>query len=225
MSILPSPQGQNPKLPSIPQNVQQILNVLGIPALKKKIDPQKSSEVTKNLMVRQNIGGFFFDAVFKVDHENILEITQHPVQTGANITDHSFMQPKTLIFDIGMSDANAEIVSGQYDATVSKSVSAYETLKYLQESRIPVSIFTRLGSYKNMLIKQISVSDDLKTAFGLRATVHLQQIIVVDVATVKVSSRPQTTGASDKGPQQPVPIPKKRVSILEQIRRGTQASG
>jgi hypothetical protein len=168
------------------------------------------TELSQLILVKTNIAGFFFDAVIREDHTSSLKITSHPVQTGANITDHSFVEPKMLTMEIAMSDAVDDMYGQQFISYVapgnasaypSKSKSAYHLLLNLQESRIPVSILTRLAQYDNMLIETISVPDDSKTLYGLRCTVTLKEIFVVEVAKTRVSARPHDTDFTDRGNQ------------------------
>lgn len=35
-----------------------------------------------------SLGKFIFDAYFNISHESNLTITEHPIQSGANISDH-----------------------------------------------------------------------------------------------------------------------------------------
>ncbi len=157
------------------------------------------------VLVKTNIGGFFFDAVLNEQHDSELTITQHPVQTGANIADHSFLNPSTLTMEIGMSDAMATMLEGQFTEYYTKSVSAYEKLRELQALRLPVSVHTRLYHYDNMLVQNITAPDSYRTQYGLRCTVTLQEIFVVNVATGTVSTRnwasSRTTNRGEVQPQ------------------------
>lgn len=151
------------------------------------------------LMVKTNIDGYFFDAVFSVDTEHSLTVTQHPVQTGANISDHAFVNPIRMTMQIGVSDAMAYRVGANYGSDGgTKSVQAYRLLCKLQELRIPMQVVTRLNTYQNMLIESIDVSDDVSTLCALKATVNLVQVLVVNVGTEKVSARAWTSGAQEK---------------------------
>lgn len=150
--------------------------------------------------VKTNIGGLYFDAVLKVDHTSKLTLTQHPVETGANITDHSYVNPNELSLEIGMSDA----AIGGSDGN---SVSVYQALRKLQEDRKPLTVVTRLKTYRNMMIESIASPDDYTTMYGLRASVFLREIIVVSTQTVKVSPRKggdtQKVGQTNAGSKQP----------------------
>jgi hypothetical protein len=157
------------------------------------------SDLSQLVLVKTNIGGFFFDAIIRTEHTSTLKITSHPVQNGANITDHSIVEPAVVVMEIGMSDAMDSMVPNQFTERYTKSVSAYQVLLDLQASRIPVSVTTRLQLYKNMLIEEISVPDDVKTLNGLRCTVTLKEVFVVEVARTKVSARPHAMNDVDRG--------------------------
>ena len=176
--------------------------------------------VQQVLMVKTNIGGYFFDAVFSVDTEHSLTVTQHPVQTGANISDHAFVNPIRMTMQIGVSDAMAYRVGADYGGDGgTKSVQAYRLLCKLQELRIPMQVVTRLNTYQNMLIESIDVSDDVSTLCALKATINLVQVLVVNVGTEKVSARQWTTGAQRKS--QEVQPKGDNSTILRKVEKGT----
>lgn len=171
------------------------------------------------LMVKTNIGGYFFDAIFSVDTEHSLTITQHPVQTGANISDHAFVNPIRISMQVGVSDAMAYRAGADYGADGStKSVQAYRLLCKLQELRMPMNVVTRLNTYKNMLIESIEVNDDVSTLCALKATVNLVQVLVVNVGTEKVSARQWTT---DSQKQAQEIQPKDNRTIARKMEDGT----
>lgn len=151
------------------------------------------------IYVKTNIAGYFFDAFMDTEHNSEMKITTHPVQQGANVADHAYLEPKTLTMRIKMSDAVESIVSSQFTKAYTKSVSAYRVLLELQASRIPFRVHTRLQAYDNMLIKSIVAPDDVNTIYGLECTVTMQELLVAQVQTVKVSKRMQTTSSTDNG--------------------------
>lgn len=202
-------------IPGLPTaGVGQLLKLsqMGVPAV---LTEALFKQFANLCYVKTSIGGFFFDAVFRTNHESHLRITSHPVQGGANISDHCFMEPARITMEIGMSDANPSVVFGQFlGGSGSKSQAAFDELRKMQSSRQPVDVYTRLASYTNMLIEGLSFPDDVKSYTGLRASVTLQQIVVVDVPIVKVSARPAATGATAGGT--PVPI-KPNTTLLRDI--------
>jgi hypothetical protein len=166
--------------------------------------PSTNPDLQQLIYVKTNVGGWFFDAFMRVDHTSKLRITENPVETGAAIADHSFMQPQELSMEILMSDAATSVVAGQFTGGWSRSVTGYQVLRELQRMRIPVNILTRLGLYQNMLIESISAPDDYKTLYGLRVSVIFREVIIAQVQTVKVSERPQITNSTNRGNPEPV---------------------
>lgn len=162
-------------------------------------------ELLKTYFITSN-GNYMFDAYFNINHESNLNITEHPVQTGANIADHAYMEPNTVTFEIGMSDAMQDSTDSRFknftdDAT--RSITAYRVLRQLQSDRLPIQVITKLHNYRNMLIETISTVEDNKTTYGLRATVTLKELLVANVTTVKLSARPQKSSETNEGDQKP----------------------
>lgn len=171
-------------------------------------------EIKDLIYAKTNIGGWFFDAYLKMTHTSRLTITEHPVQTGAAISDHAFLQPKELSMEVGMSNVATSFVPGQFTEGYSRSVTAFRVLTELQKLRVPIQIHTRLNLYENMLIEVISAPDDFTTLDGLRCTVTFREILVAQVTTVQISARPEVTDASNRGNPEPVQV---NQSIAKQL--------
>ena len=135
--------------------------------------------------------GYYFDAFTKENHVGSVRVTEHPVQGGSNISDHAYNLPDKLTLEILVSDSVESIVAGQFSGSKSKSITAYEVLRSLKERRVLVSVRTRLHYYTNMIIENMSVSDDYKSANSLRCTVSLRQVMmaVVPVEYVTLTKR------------------------------------
>jgi hypothetical protein len=150
---------------------------------------------------------YFFDAVMRVEHASEMKITEHPVQTGANISDHAYQMPAKLVMEIGMSDAMDTLGPNSWTGAYTKSVSAYRTLVSLMQNRIPLKIHTRLINYENMLIESIHAPDDYKIQFGGRFTVNFKQIITAQIFTTTESSRPNASTQTNSGTVNPSAAP------------------
>jgi len=144
--------------------------------------------------------GYYFDAFTKENHVGSVRVTEHPVQGGSNISDHAYNLPDKLTIEVLVSDSVQSIVSGQFSGGGTKSISAYEMLRNLKEKRALVSVRTRLHYYTNMIIENMSVSDDYKSANSLRCTVSLRQVMmaVVPVEYVTLTKR-QAVVETNKG--------------------------
>lgn len=161
------------------------------------IQPQKT-------LLRDADGNeFYFDAVFSVSHTTSVQVTEHPVQSGASVADHAFLDPDEVTMDVGFSDVHSsryyfEAGTPYSDAALGasdgRSVTAYDLMRQIAEAREPLTLVTRLHTYDSMLITSVSAADDEKTMFGLRASVTLRKVRRVSVATMSI----QQTCASSK---------------------------
>jgi hypothetical protein len=169
------------QLPSVPG----VIN-LGLAALSTFI----------NLVPSNSIGGISVDATLEEIGTDLLQITEHPVEAGANITDHSFYRPAELVMHCGWSNANIKAalgVSGNQpfaggalnnDDYVS---SVYSQLISLQQSLQPFHVFTTIRQYSNMLITSLSLTRDKKTSQALMITVTMRQIITVSTLSSTIA--------------------------------------
>jgi len=118
------------------------------------------------IAISKLIGAVPISVVIRERHSSTLGVTEQPIETGAKVTDHAYVEPKRLTLEIG--DENAALT--------------YAALVRLQESRVPFTTVSGLKIYKNMVIKSISADRDAKFANVLSGTVELQEIIIVSTA-------------------------------------------
>lgn len=95
-----------------------------------------------------------------------LEITEIPVEFGAAITDHAYPLPKKVTLEIADNGGAA----------------TFNALVRFQESRVPFTLVTGLSVFQNMLIKRIEPDRDKDFSTTFRATVDLQEVIIVSTA-------------------------------------------
>lgn len=144
------------------------------------------------LITRQGraIGSIIPDVVIEEGHQDTLTITQHPVETGAAISDHAFKNPAELEMRIGFSDSTA--------GAVGASQEAYQELLVLQATREPFNVSTGKRQYTEMLIASLSVTTDQKSEHALNCVVGLRQVIRTSTsgsgsAGTDAQTNPQTT--------------------------------
>lgn len=168
------------------------------------------------LLVKTNIGGWFFDGFLEVTHNLSATATEHPIQTGANITDHIIVNPVELVMVIRMSDAHESLFPGQFTERYTRSVSADAVLKQLLRARTPLQVTTRTEIYQNMVITDYTVDDTNETREGLYATVTLREVFFATSQTVKVSERQDVTNYTYSGNLNGEELSQERQSLLYQ---------
>ncbi|MBD2782542.1 MULTISPECIES: phage baseplate protein [Xenorhabdus] len=168
--------------------------------------------------------------VISEQHQDATEITEHPVQRGAAISDHAYDTPSEVVMEIGFAGGGSLI--DMFDlgtgASLGKSpTEIYEQLLKLKSSKEPFDVTTGKRQYKNMLIRAIAVTTDKTSENVLMVTLTLREVIIVETqkadATIAPPERMQfpldTSGVSDKGTKTSI-VPKENKSILVHAKEG-----
>jgi hypothetical protein len=133
------------------------------------------------------IGAFQATVTIEENSNDELEITSHPVQQGASITDHSYMKPAMLT------------VRALYTDNPSKLVEVYAQLQKMQTDRIPMKVVTGKRTYNNMLMRSLSQTNGSTSENILQVSFDLQEVFItaLEVASVPPRERqaqPENTG-------------------------------
>lgn len=127
------------------------------------------------------IGPIPVSVIMRETHRSSLGITENPIETGASVTDHAYVNPKSLSLEFADAFAAA----------------TYNALVRFQETRTPFTIVSGLFVYTNMLIKDLTATRDASTSRILDGRAELQEIIIVSTAytsTEASANDPQSTG-------------------------------
>jgi hypothetical protein len=145
------------------------------------------------IALSKSLGPIPLDVVVREVHESDLFITRHPVENGADVSDHAIVEPKRLTIDA---------VAGSRPGTPATVAGAFQAISRLQESRQPFSIVTALTVYRNMLIERLSVDRDKTYGRVLFFRAELREVIIVDTETTSgklQSGKLQEGTARDRG--------------------------
>lgn len=154
------------------------------------------------IITGRNMGGIVFDVTVEEQHEDSLEITSHPVEHGAEISDHAHVKPATVTIRAGVS--NCGVFGDEYRAR-----DVYEQLLALQRAREPFAIITGKRLYENMLVETLTVVTAADTENALMVSAQCREVIIVETQTTTIPPRARhkspakTGGTSDKGQKQP----------------------
>jgi hypothetical protein len=133
----------------------------------------------------RKIGDIAVNVVINESTSDRLTITKQPVQQGANIADHAFMEPTVFSCSILMKD------------NVLKSLSkVYKDFLDLQSSRVPFSIVTPKRIYSNMLITSLGQTTEKSTENCLAILLSCEEVIIVQVTTTQVPRVKQRNAAA-----------------------------
>ena len=145
------------------------------------------TETTAFFFPKRSIGGFSATVTIEEISVDELEITQHPVQQGASITDHAYKKPSTLTMSV------------MFDGFLTPLSETYQNFLDFQETLEPFDVVTPKRSYSNMLIKSMVQTTDVDTENVLSLQLELQEIIIVSIVTTTVPERSQQSNAGATG--------------------------
>ena len=127
-----------------------------------------------NIRPQRSIGGIVAQATIEERHHDELTITDHPVEMGANISDHAFLRPAEVTIHCGWSNSGGQPAAGDdYVRAI------YQRLRELQGLREPFDLVTGKRSYKNMLLASLTITTDPRTENALMVTATCRQVITV----------------------------------------------
>lgn len=135
------------------------------------------------------IDGFEIDAALAEDHAFDNDVTEHPVEQGADVTDHVRARPITVTIQGVVSDTpigplaerrRAALAGDTGDGaqfTILPSSEAFNRLQSIRTKREPVTIETSLRTFDNMVLASLTSSPQAQDAFYFTATFVQVQIV------------------------------------------------
>lgn len=170
------------------------------------------------------------DASVEEAHSVEVEITQFPIETGSNISDHRIRKPKKLrmrgvisnhplVFPLTALTMRAGPYGGKRD------VEAWDKLNALLESEQLLTIITTLKTYENMVLQSISAPRDAARGESLHFTAMLEQVQLVELQTGPAPVSTQPSGSQDKTKLGNKPTPEANGSRRSLLQWGKDESG
>ena len=154
----------------------------------------------------RNIGGIIPDCTLEEEGTDELTITKHPIEIGADISDHVYKQPARLVMRVAWSNSSVEAIGDP-----NYVVSIYQQLLALQVSGQLFTITTGKRQYANMQMSSLSQTTDEKTEFTLAITAVFEQILIAVTSATTVppaaaqADPPKTAQTQNLGNQSLVP--------------------
>lgn len=146
----------------------------------------------------RRFGSFIADVTVEENHTDELAITEHPVERGAAISDHSYKRPTSVVIRAGWSNSSLRALGNpNYVQQI------YEAVLKLQSTRETFEILTGKRMYKDMLLARIYETTNEQTEDALLLTMEFKQVIITTTQTVivpdsSVMKTPAATAATQK---------------------------
>jgi hypothetical protein len=151
------------------------------------------------------------DASIQEGHMIQGDVTDHPVETGADVVDHYRVKPRTITIDGIIT--NTPIETGFVGSTAVASVTAiangdadpvtnaWEELQRFFDQAVVLKIETSLKVYENMVLTSLSVNRTASTGNELRFNASARAIRFVQTEEAEAIQIPKTTTGQKQKPK------------------------
>ncbi|MBG6243107.1 MAG: hypothetical protein EKE20_15395 [Candidatus Symbiopectobacterium sp. Dall1.0] len=170
----------------------------------------------------RKIGLIVPSVVVSEKHSDRLEITEHPVEVGAEVSDHAYKCAAEVVVQVGFAGGGSLLdFAHKLTATNLTGLSpreTYQALLKLQSDRIPFDVVTGKRLYKNMLLQHLEVTTDRVSENVLNATLTLREVMITRTQSIQVADKADmkmgaaTSAVINTGTKSPQPV---NVSILK----------
>lgn len=147
------------------------------------------------------------DVTIAETHSDEVVVTTHPVDTGAQIADHAYRQPASVICTFGWSDSS-RLVNSLFDGSLFKGIESvkdvYDKLLRLKDARQVLKLSTGKRVYDAVIITKLMTTTTVDTENSAIIEVTFQEILTarartVTLASVTQSNASRTAGTSNGG--------------------------
>lgn len=158
------------------------------------------------------LGPVGFDAVLSETISASSTVTSNPIETGAEINDHIFTNPKIYTLSAGVTNTplhlseNDLFTSDIVGVDTNRRASAWEVLNILHDAGDTFSVQSGLELLPNMVLTSLDTTLDAATQGALLFSATLQQLTIVDTALEQLSAdqlqsiaKPKASPVKDAG--------------------------
>lgn len=141
---------------------------------------------------------FTFDATLNESVQDTFDVTQHPVEEGADVTDHVQKKPSTLQLQVAVTNSP---LPEQAAPAQNRDIALYDSLRVIADKREPLTVVTGLRVYLNMVISSLSTTRNPQTGQILVMDLDLTEVILTTTQTVDIPADLQRKRGGRQNPQ------------------------
>ncbi|MCP4967371.1 MAG: hypothetical protein GY926_19335 [bacterium] len=132
---------------------------------------------------RPKVGLLTMDASLNETHVESADWTEHPVELGADISDHRTVRRAEVTIDGAVSRIIDPFrVRSLFDGSPTRHLQAWQMLRSMLHSGMLVTVVTSLRTYENMAIHSLSAPRNLEASEVLRFSVVLREVQFANTA-------------------------------------------
>lgn len=143
---------------------------------------------------------YHFQAVTSFTHSFTSTITTYPTTQGTNHADNIYANPRTI--GVGFAIGGNEDTSDEWGSGLDRPKTATALLNFLKDNAIELQIETPQGTWTNMFLTTISLSNGDTNAYNLVGSLSFSELLISTYQTITVGPFESTqTQANDDNTQ------------------------
>lgn len=172
------------------------------------------------------------DAVVSKSHGAEVDVTEHEVEEGANVTDHAKPKPETLRVEGLISDGPLQtgVQGAAFQVRPGRTLDALATLRRLKDEGALVTVTHNGRSYERLVIASLDEPEDVRSADAARVSIAFKRVRLVQTRSVAVrqlrtaikKAQPEKKGGTQV--PKPASAPVREVSAWKRLSGGAQTS-
>lgn len=146
---------------------------------------------------QSNVGGVFLDATLTEDHNYSSVVTNYPVESGRNISDHIYNEPITVQITGIVTDSPLSFLS-----SFNRSIDAFNRLILIHQRRERITVVTGIKVYPSMVMTNLQVPRNVNTGQSLTFSIQLQQMFTDNSVRTYLDPNDPFNRVQDKIPRE-----------------------
>lgn len=152
---------------------------------------------------------FVMDVTMTEEHSSDIQVTEHPVESGSDVTDNARPKPDMLTVEGFISETPIGEFWGRYDSNnppvttagyqflnqvggdplpgLGRAQAAFDLLRRLKDESEPIAITTQLHYYPTMLIESIRFPRDTTIGDSLKVSIKFRAVRFVTSETTQIT--------------------------------------
>lgn len=157
---------------------------------------------------QRSIGAIIPAVTIIEEHTDEVRVTDHPVDTGANVADHAIVMPAVVRCTFGWTDSLFAVnyaIRNSILKGLTSTEDVYKELQKMMKDRQPFSLQTGKRKYESVLITALRTSSTVDTENSLIIDITFEEVRLARAKTVtlakKLQKNPQDTASVAEGGQ------------------------
>lgn len=161
----------------------------------------------------RSVGGLIPMTVMAEHHTDRLQLSEHPLEKGANIADHAIKLPAVVMLEYKWSNSPRGSVFSSAQPTQMTVQEVYAKLLELQSTFTLLDVYTGKRRYQSMILLEVTQTTDKENENALSVTITCQQVLFATTQTIMLSSA--ATSVNGKQPSITAPTVNSGVRQLQ----------